>query len=164
MMDYTKACEVASEDQGIAKIQSELTKLGIESFSDQTGGFTMVGRVVIDDGSGKNEYPYLGFTSECIVLYRDDDSEGVEVMAEFPVEWEGGKLVSYPSGIAQTIETILAHYSFTRANEDGYMCAQCQDEPFFIWQGRIAVQSETFVEFYCSKCATQSDIITRVTV
>ena len=158
-MDYNKACESASADQGITAIGKELEFLNIAYEVDQTGGFTMVGRVAIDANA---DFPYLGFTPECVVMYKDEEDEGLEVMASFDIRWDGdNKLVFNAISIARTIQTILGHYHNV-ANEY-WECLACA-KSCELSEGRIVVQSETFAEFYCSACKTRdADLTTKKT-
>lgn len=157
-MDYKRACEYASEDQGITAIGEKLECLNIKYEVDQTGGFTMVGRVQIDENA---HFPYLGFTPECIVMYQDEEDEGLEVMATFAVTYSSSNERYFnSSAIARTIETILNHYK--NAENEGWMCQECGHN-FDLYEGRIVVQAETFAEFYCSACKTRdADLTSKV--
>lgn len=190
MDHYLEVCEKASKSQGIDVIVEALKKLGIESEIDQTGGFCMVGRVQVNKNRAwepsewasnecagcfqplrdclcdANDYPYLGFTAESVNLYRDEDSEGTEIMAEFFYEFdENNDIIEVQADkIARTIETILFHYQATEDNSSAYVCLECGDEDFALEQGRIIVHSETFVEFYCLDCVALHENKTSVGV
>ena len=64
---YEDRCEQASKDQGISALVDELNKLGIESTSAQTGGFTMCAYIELPD----NKYIYANTYGAG--LYGEDD-------------------------------------------------------------------------------------------
>lgn len=188
MDSYGARCESASKSQGIDVIVKALKDLGIDSEIDQTGGFNMVGRVQINKNRAwdssewasnecadcfqplrdcicdESDYPYLGFVPECVILYRNENSEGTEVMAGFTYNFdENNDVIEVQAdSIARTIETILAHYQAVEDNSSVYTCLECEMEDFNLSDGRIVINSDTFVEFYCLGCVTyEQDLISK---
>lgn len=130
----------AIEGQGIDSISIVLDKLDINHHIDQTGGFNMVIRIKLSD----ENYPYLSLTSEVLTLTKSENCDGNNIIATFN---------SFDiNQIAQTVQTALDHLNPLRENETIYPCATCENEYFAVWQGDIAIQSGTYLEFTCKEC------------
>lgn len=67
--NYEKRCQIASKEQGIDELITELEKHQIKAESAQTGGFTMCAYIPLTDG----KYIYANPEGACV--YNQDDYE-----------------------------------------------------------------------------------------
>lgn len=79
-MDYDKACNMASDDQGITTIVNALSAQGITATVCQTGGFCMVADIELGDGW------YVWAMAENACLYHVDHELNAAVVADMPKE------------------------------------------------------------------------------